>query len=252
MLRCVSDRFRGAKGDQHGLGPQELHPLAPDLAALPISPPHGLSRNRRRVGWCITTCGIRDFCIGDRCLAGGLRGSSRRGRAWPEHGTHPSRLDGGARFLTAFAQRARTAMAYAGRIQHTQRAVALWSAFLHVQRMARRTAQRPIRLERKVCSSKSFGVRGACPVGRPVGRQGITSGTPCLGRTSRLRRSRSSRGSKRGRLLRRVGNGARGNGRRSSIGRGIVLGRQRSLLMHPRIGEVRHPHRRCLGLLPKL
>ncbi len=66
MCRLVSDRFRGAKGDQNTLGPQELYPLAPDLAALPISPPHRLSRNRRSAGWCIQACGVGGRHIADR------------------------------------------------------------------------------------------------------------------------------------------------------------------------------------------
>lgn len=75
VLRCGSDRFRDTKGDQHGLRPQELHELPPDLTAWPIAPAHGQKRNRRRGiwrGWRITGYGRRAFRMGDwRSLTGG-------------------------------------------------------------------------------------------------------------------------------------------------------------------------------------
>lgn len=47
---CGSDRLCGGNGEQNGLGSQELHPLASDLAAWPIAPPNGLGWNRRSAG----------------------------------------------------------------------------------------------------------------------------------------------------------------------------------------------------------
>lgn len=48
MRLCVNKRFCRAKGDEHGLYPEKVHPLLSDLAAWPITPAHRLSRNRRR------------------------------------------------------------------------------------------------------------------------------------------------------------------------------------------------------------
>ncbi len=70
--------------------------------------------------------------------------------------------------MTLLTMRARAAMADAARIQHTERAVVLWPAFLHIQRMARRATQRAIGLQRKRGAGKAMGKGGLCPVGWPV------------------------------------------------------------------------------------
>lgn len=101
----VSDRFRGPKGDQHGLRSQELDPLSPDLAAWPIAPAYRLKRNRRREmwsGWRLTACNRCAFRLGDRRRTPWRRGN-RRGDARPKHRAHSTRLEGSARFLTLFA-----------------------------------------------------------------------------------------------------------------------------------------------------
>jgi hypothetical protein len=111
-----NERFRGPNGDQHGLRSQELDEGPSDLTAWPIAPAHRLSRNRRG-GWYLFS---RRRCLarlGDRCSTC-WRGGHRRCGARPEHGTHPSRLERRARFLTLFAQRTGAAMANAGGIQH--------------------------------------------------------------------------------------------------------------------------------------
>jgi hypothetical protein len=167
MLLGVSDRFGGLNGDQHRLGPQELHERPPNLAAWPIAPPHGLSRNSRSEGGrtaSLSGCGRRSCRIAHRRSAS-EGGGVRRRRARPEHGAHPARLEGGARFLTLFAQWAGATMADAGRIQHTQGTVVLRSAFLHVQRMACWTPQRPIGVRCKSGARKPMSKGRPCPLG---------------------------------------------------------------------------------------
>src|SRR6266700_6621284 len=99
-----------------------------------------------------------------------LEGGHRRCGARPEHGTHPSRLERRARFLTLFAQRTGAAMANAGGIQHAHGAVAFWPTFLHKERMACWAAQRPIGLRRKHGTRKPMRKGGSRPVRWPVGR----------------------------------------------------------------------------------
>ena len=53
-------------------------------------------------------------------------------------------------------------------IQHPQRAIALRSPLLWIERATCWTAERPIRLESEICASKSFGVRWMCPLRRSI------------------------------------------------------------------------------------
>src|SRR5713226_10050348 len=78
MFLLVRHRLSIAKGNQNGLCLQQLHPLSPDLAALPISPEHG--RRRGIAGRRIANRRIADQCISFR----------RRGSARPEHRAHAS------------------------------------------------------------------------------------------------------------------------------------------------------------------
>jgi hypothetical protein len=68
MRLRVNKRFCRAKGDEHCLCPEKLHPLLSDLAAWPITPAHRLSRNRRGIwrGWRISGGRRRAFPIGDQ------------------------------------------------------------------------------------------------------------------------------------------------------------------------------------------
>src|SRR5436305_1061222 len=69
----------------------------------------------------------------------------------PESSTRRSQLVRGVALpLTLFAQWARAAVANAGRIDHAQAAISLWAPLLNPKRLSCGTAQRPIRLERKV------------------------------------------------------------------------------------------------------
>lgn len=122
MRLRVNQRFCGARGDEHRLGAEQLHPLLADPAAWPISPAHRLSRNSRRrngSGWRRSAGRNRRWRIGDGRRICWRGGHSRCG-ARPEYGAHPSRLERGARFLTLVAQWTRAAMANTGGIQHAQ------------------------------------------------------------------------------------------------------------------------------------
>jgi hypothetical protein len=248
MRLRVNQRFCRAKGDEHRLCPQELHPLLSDLAAWPIPPAHRLSRNGR--GWRRSDGRNRTLRIGDGRSSCWRGGRSRRG-ARPEHGAHPSRLERRARFLTLVAQRARAAMANAGGIQHAQGAVGFWPAFLHKERMACWAAQRPIGLRGKHGTRKPMRKGGSRPVRWPVGRWPIQRVLRGLGFACRERRGRRSRGVS-GSGFGRGRSGAWGNGRRCPIRRRIIIGRRCGRLLHPRIGQVRHAHRGRLCVLPQL
>lgn len=224
VLWCVSDCFGGTQGNQNGLSPQELHELPPDLATRPISPPHRLSRNRRSDDWFRLVCRVRGRHLTDR-----WRGR-RRGRARPEHGTHSSWLFGGARFLTLFPQRARTAMANAACIQHAQGAVTLLSAFLYVQRMARGATQRPIGLRDKRRTRKPMSKRRLGEFRWPVGREQKSRVLRRLRRLLWRWGKRCHRGVQSGRGFWRLGSRARRNRGRSPIRRGIILRRR---FLHP-------------------
>src|SRR5207244_771674 len=96
---------------------------------------------------------------------------------WPQHGTDTARLRGGAAFLTLGAQGTGTAMTDAGSIEHSQGAIAFGSTFLRIEGRSCWTAQRPIGLEREICSGKSFGVGWACPLRRSIGHGGWLRGS---------------------------------------------------------------------------
>src|SRR5260221_1982636 len=150
-------RLSVAKSHENGLGLEQLDPLSADLAAWPIAP-EDRTRGKREGRW------IRDGCIADWWISFGRRRSAR-----PEHRAHASGMDGvRSVFLATLPKRERTARGQTPSIQHTQRPVSLLPSLLRVQGMARGTAQRAIRLESKVCSSKPFRVRGARPLWRPV------------------------------------------------------------------------------------
>src|SRR5450756_2388591 len=125
-----------------------MEPVSPEVTALPIAPQH-----RARRHWLME----------ERFI-----GRGRRGSPWPEHGTHPSRFDGRAVFLTLRAQRTGATMANTGGIEHPQRAIPLRSPLLRVERVISRTAQRSIWLQSEIGSSKSFGEGSACPVSRLI------------------------------------------------------------------------------------
>src|SRR5712691_10128050 len=59
-------------------------------------------------------------------------------------------------------------MANARGIKHPQRAIALRSPLLRVERVISRTTQRSIRLQSEIGSDKSFGERSACPLSRLI------------------------------------------------------------------------------------
>jgi hypothetical protein len=78
-LRGDGRRLRlGVARQAHGFAPDHFEPFSPDATAWPVLPLH---------------CGKRRICG---------RGRSGRGRGgeWPQHRTHPSRLNRGAAFLT--------------------------------------------------------------------------------------------------------------------------------------------------------
>ena len=246
MRLRVNGRFRGLNGDQHGLRSQELDKGPSDLTAWPIAPAHRLSRNRRG-GWYLFSRRRRLVRLGDR-RSTCWRGGHRRCGARPEHGTHPSRLERRARFLTLFAQRTGAAMANAGGIQHAQGAVTFWPTFLHKERMACWAAQRPIGLRGKHGTRKPMRKGGSRPVRWPVGRWPIQRVLRGLGFVCRPWRGRRNR---------RVNGSGFGRGRSSTWGNGrsrrrIVIGRGRGRLQNPRIGQVRHAHRGRLCVLPQL
>jgi hypothetical protein len=234
----VNERLRGPKGDQHSLRSQKLDECPSDLATRPIAPAHRLNRNRRRgswKGWCLFSDRRRSLSLGDRCSTFWRYGSRRSG-ARPEDGAHTTGFLGGAGFLTLFAQRARATMANAGGIQYAQRAVTFWSAFLHKERVASWTPERPIGLRDKRGPRKTMGKGRLCPLGRSVGRLPIQ------------------------RVLRGLGFACRGvmdgsgfgRGRRCPIRRRIIIGRRRRRLLHLRIGQIRHAHRCRLCVLSQL
>ena len=129
--------------------------------------------------WCRTSC-----IQARRCA---LRLQSREAAMVP----HPAgadaelhsrglRLRGSAAIpLTLLAQRARAAMANAGRKHHTQTAIGLSTPLLGVKRLSCWTAERPIRLERKVGSREATRFpRRVAAVGGPYPEAGVDEGGP--------------------------------------------------------------------------
>src|SRR6266699_2664166 len=137
--------------------PEHLEPVAADVTTGPVSP-----KDR----------GVRE------CFSG-FRGRRRRGdgrcrgngfvrREREDHRTDASRFAGGRAFLTLSTQLASAAIADAGRIQQTIRAIELRSAFLRIERMIGGTEQASIRLKRKSRSWKATRKRPLCPVSRAI------------------------------------------------------------------------------------
>jgi len=86
VVLLLSDRLNFAKGHQNSLCLEQLDPLSPGLAAMPISPQH------RMRGMIASRC-IRVGCIRYRCSANGCFSLRRRGRVWPEHRAHASWME---------------------------------------------------------------------------------------------------------------------------------------------------------------
>ena len=114
----------GLSGDVHAFGTDHAQPVTSDLRAGPIAPqdrgdgkPSGWMRKR---GW----------WAGQRSWSRSLRENHR-----PEDGTDPPGFAAGRAFLTLRTQLAGTAIAEASGIQDAQGAIALWSAFLRVERV---------------------------------------------------------------------------------------------------------------------
>lgn len=113
----------------YALAAEQLDTLPSMGSAPPISPEKGLAGRKRLHP----------------------RGQCRSSTERRQDSTHPARLFGGRPMpLTLLTQWTGTAMANAGCIHHTQGPIALWAAFLGVERMVGRTAQRSIRLGGKV------------------------------------------------------------------------------------------------------
>ena len=104
-------------GHVDGLGAYHFQPVAPDVAAWPIAPHHRGTR-----GWL-------------RWSEHGCRGEHLVGREGPENGTDPPGFDGEKVFLTLCSHKAVATITNASSIHHTQRAIALRSAFLWGERM---------------------------------------------------------------------------------------------------------------------
>lgn len=107
----------GSHGHVDGLGADHFEPGTPDVAAWPIAPHHRATR-----GWL-------------RWSEHGWRGEHLIGRERPENGTDPPGFDGEKVFLTLCSHKAVATITNASSIQDTQRAIALRSSFLWVERM---------------------------------------------------------------------------------------------------------------------
>src|SRR5712691_11705751 len=114
-LRRYSARRKlgpGGAFPTNGLATDHFEPCSPNATAWPVAPEHRSQRERFR-------------CVGARRSS--IRG---RGGEWPQHRTHPSRLDGFTAFLALCAQEARATMANARGIQDPQGAIAFGAPFL--------------------------------------------------------------------------------------------------------------------------
>lgn len=137
-------------GQDHRFATDDFEPGSPDATAWPVAPEHGGQRWRMGPGF---------RWMGDRW---------GRGIEWPEHGAHPSWLERGAAFLTLCTQGAGATMADARSVQHSERAIALGTPLLEIERMVGRTAQGAIRLRSKCGAWKSMRKRDPCPLERTV------------------------------------------------------------------------------------
>src|SRR3989454_11437938 len=106
-----------SQGHVDGFGAYHFQPVAPDVAAWPIAPNHRGTRGWLK--WC----------------ENGWRGEHLLGRDRPENGTDPPGFDREKGFLTLCSHKAVATITNASSIQHTQRAIALRSSFLWVERM---------------------------------------------------------------------------------------------------------------------
>jgi len=131
---CWRRRQGLLKRHVHPLAAHELHAGAPMLSATPITPEQRSGAKRERM----------------------------------QQQTDPTRL---CRLwavpLTLLAQGARATVAYPGGVEHPQAAIGFATLFGWVQRLVRRTAQGPVRLERKGFSREAArlpgrGARSAC------------------------------------------------------------------------------------------
>ena len=104
-------------GHVDGFGAYHVEPVTPDVAAWPIAPQH-----RGTCGWL-------------RWFEHGCRGEDLVGRQRPENGTDPPGFDREKGFLTLYSHKAIAAVTNASSIHHPERAIALRSAFLWVERM---------------------------------------------------------------------------------------------------------------------
>src|SRR5437870_3256785 len=100
-----------------GFRAHHFEPVTPNVAAWPIAPYQRGTRTWLR-------------CFEQRC-----RGEDLVGRDRPENGTDPSRFDREQVFLTLCSHKAVATVANASSIHHPQRAIALGSSFLWVERM---------------------------------------------------------------------------------------------------------------------
>src|SRR5205823_1370978 len=140
--------------------PYHIEPVAADLTAWPVPP------KDRSMRECVSRFAER-LRRGD----GGSRGNGFVRREREDHRTDPSRFAGGRAFLTLSPQLASAAIADAGRIQQTIRAIALRSAFLRIKRMIGRTEQASIRLKRESRSWKATCKRPLCPLRGAIHRR---------------------------------------------------------------------------------
>ena len=130
-------RWRGLHHDDC-FAAYHVEPMATDLTTWPILPKDRSMREdlywfRKRLRRSNRRC----------------RGKSLVRREREDHRTDASWFAGGRAFLTLSAQLASAAIADAGRIQQTIRAMALRPAFLRIERMIGGTKQASIRLKRE-------------------------------------------------------------------------------------------------------
>jgi len=127
LWRRLDERFGQAgriSDDVQSFGADHAQKVPPDLSAGPIVPQDGeegkpIGRMRKRSRW----------------VEQGGRRRSQRGDHWPEDRADPSGLAAGRAFLTLRAQLAGATIPDASGIQDPKGAIALWSAFLRVQRV---------------------------------------------------------------------------------------------------------------------
>jgi len=150
-------RRRCSPGQGNGLGPHQSDPTPSELTTWPILPKQWETRDEIRRLW--GRLRQRENGCGENRL--------KRG-GWPENGADPTWFRGVNAFLTRRPYGAGPAIPDASRIQHPVRAIALWSAFLWIQRMIGRTEKRPIRLRGKCRPWKAAGKRCACPLRRAI------------------------------------------------------------------------------------